>query len=219
MGDYSQHNYISARKRLVQQLREEGIQDELVLSAMEKIPRHLFMEQSNHYRAYEDTALPIEFGQTISQPYIVAQMTSALCRGKKLQAVLEIGTGSGYQAAVLSQIAEKVYTVERIEALAKQAAIRFEALGFNNIQVIYGDGYQGWVKAAPYPAIIVTAAPPEIPDPLLNQLDEGGRMVIPVGELGDQQLILVTRIQNHFHQKPLERVRFVPMVSSLDNRH
>jgi len=211
----TEYQYLIARKRLVEHLRQVGILDELVLAAIEKVPRHLFMEAGARYRAYEDTALAIECGQTISQPYIVAQMTSVLCRGSRLSSVLEIGTGSGYQAAILSLVADTVYTIERIEVLARQAKHRFEALGFNNIQVRYGDGYQGWPESAPYPAMIVTAAPTEVPQTLLDQLAEGGRMIIPVGALGFQELMLITRHQDRFDRKLLEEVRFVPLLPGI----
>lgn len=212
MSSNSSSKHTKDRAKLVQQLRKEGIQDELVLQAIEAVPRHLFMEPDARYKAYENTALPIQCGQTISQPYIVAKMTAALCRGQRLSSVLEIGTGSGYQAAILSKLADTVYSVERIEALATLAKSRFEALGFPNIQVIYGDGYQGWPNAAPYPAIIVTAAVEEIPQALLDQLAEGGRMVIPVGSRGIQDLILIIRKNDRFIQKSLEGVVFVPFL-------
>lgn len=204
--------YTQARKQLTEYLRQGGIVNQAVLEAIEAVPRHIFMDPTLWDRAYEDTALPIECDQTISQPYIVAQMTSALCEKGRLSSVLEIGTGSGYQAAILSRLADIVYTIERVEALAIQARSRFEALGFSNIQVIYGDGYQGWIESAPYPAIIVTAAPERLPKRLLAQLIIGGRMVIPVGELGSQHLVLITRLENGFQHLFLEAVRFVPLL-------
>lgn len=210
LNDSSKH--INERAKLVQQLRKAGIQDELVLQAMQTVPRHLFLEPGSRDKAYENTALPIECGQTISQPYIVAKMTAALCRGQRLSSVLEIGTGSGYQAAILSLVADKVYTIERIESLATTAINRFETLGFSNIQVIYGDGYDGFEQASPYSGIIVTAAAEEIPKVLMEQLADGGRMVIPVGGRGAQDLMLVIRKGDNYIQKSIEGVIFVPFL-------
>lgn len=212
---HENNRYLQARKVLVNHLREKGIRDEQVLNAVLEVPRHLFIAPPMRYRAYEDTPLPIENDQTISQPYIVAQMTSILCQGKRLKCVLEIGTGSGYQAAILSRVADIVYTVERIESLARQAEQRFQALGLNNIRVRYADGYLGWPEFAPYPAIIVTAAPEQVPKSLLEQLEEGGRMVIPVGEFDMQSLMLIRRRHDRFEETLLEGVRFVPLLPGI----
>lgn len=200
------------RNRLIQRLREEGIQDTKVLEAMREMPRHIFVDEALSSRAYEDTALPIGFGQTLSQPYIVARMTEILREGGGLQKVLEIGTGSGYQTAILARLAGLVYTVERIRSLLLQAQMRFNRLGFTNIRTKCADGSWGWPACGPYQGILVTAAPKEIPETLLKQLTIGGRMVIPLGEAGVQSLTVVTRTSQGFEKKALEQVSFVPLV-------
>ena len=200
-----------ARERMVQRLREQGIQSDAVLDAINRIPRHIFMDEALASRAYEDTALPIGFGQTISQPYIVARMTEALLQGEQLTKVLEVGTGSGYQAAILSQLVRQVYSVERIEALIKLARSRFMALGIRNIRMKHTDGHWGWEDYGPYEGILVTAAPSEVPTELLLQLAEGGRMVIPVGGSDRQRLKLITRNGSSFDVEELEDVSFVPL--------
>jgi len=207
--------YQIARQNLVAHLRSFGIRDQSVLNAFGKVPRHLFIDKALRSEAYKDIPLPIGDGQTISQPYIVAQMTSVLCQGTRLRNVLEIGTGSGYQAAILSYVVDNVYSVERIQHLALTAKKRLVDLDLQSIQIKYGDGYQGWPEYGPYDGIIVTAAPDEVPEALLNQLAEGGRLVIPVGELDNQQLLMVIRSNNHFHKTLLELVRFVPLLPGI----
>lgn len=201
-----------SRDRLVQRLREEGVRDPKVLKAIQKTPRHIFVDEALSSRAYEDTALPIGFGQTLSQPYIVARMTESLLAGGPLQKVLEVGTGSGYQTAILANLAGLVYTVERIKPLLMQAQRRFNRLGITNIRLKCADGFWGWPACGPYQGILVTAAPMEVPQSLLKQLAIGGRMVIPVGAQGAQSLILVTRTSDDFEIETLERVSFVPLV-------
>jgi protein-L-isoaspartate(D-aspartate) O-methyltransferase len=200
------------RERLVQRLREEGIKDERVLEAIGGIPRHLFVDEALASRAYEDTALPIGHGQTISQPYIVALMTHVLLGGGRPKKVLEVGTGSGYQTAVLARLVDDIYSVERIEPLMKQARRRLRELGFRNVQIKLSDGSWGWKEHAPYDGIIVTAAPAEVPPALLEQLAPGGRLVIPVGGAAMQELLLVQNTENGFTQERLELVNFVPLV-------
>ncbi len=192
------------------QIRRRGIADERVLGAMEKVKRHLFVPEDLRHQAYEDYPLSIGYGQTISQPYIVAYMTEA-ARVKPNDKILEIGTGSGYQAAVLAELAKEVYTVEIIRPLADSARSLLEGLGYSNVKVKHGDGYNGWPEFAPYDAIIVTAAPPQAPEKLKKQLKVGGRMVVPVGEFF-QELYLITRTYSGFREERLLPVRFVPMV-------
>jgi protein-L-isoaspartate(D-aspartate) O-methyltransferase len=199
------------KQRMVgQQLQGRGITDARVLDAMRKVKRHLFVPAYLRDAAYEDRPLPIGHGQTISQPYVVAYMTQALRVGPD-DRILEIGTGSGYQAAVLAEIAKEVYSVEILEPLADSARLRLEEMGYENIKVRQGDGYRGWREHAPFDAIIVTAAPPEIPQGLANQLKVGGRMVVPIG-LFYQELYLITRTETGFEKEVLLPVAFVPMV-------
>jgi len=201
------------RDRLIDRLREKNIHNESVLEVMRSTPRHIFVDEAMATRAYEDTALPIGLGQTISQPYIVARMTEALLEGGPLDKVLEIGTGSGYQTALLSRLVKRVYSVERIEALQQQARQRFQELGLRNIRLKYSDGNWGWDDYAPYDGIIVTAAPAKVPKPLFDQLKVGGRLVIPVGEQEDSQhLLIVTRTEEGFDSKTLDLVSFVPLL-------
>lgn len=201
------------RNRLVERLREGGITDSHVLDVLRQIPRHLFMDEAMASRAYEDTALPIGHGQTISQPFIVARMTEVLLQAPAIPSkVLEIGTGSGYQTAVLAQLVDQVYSVERISHLLNQARQRLHSLQLHNIQYRLGDGYQGWDKYAPFDAIIVTAAPEVVPKELLQQLAVGGRMVIPVGKPLQQRLLLITREEDGAHEQMLDWVSFVPLV-------
>jgi protein-L-isoaspartate(D-aspartate) O-methyltransferase len=199
------------RDRLVDRLRGEGITDEAVLEVMRKTPRHLFVDEALASRAYEDTALPIGYNQTISQPYVVAYMTERVTAGSPAK-VLEVGTGSGYQAAILAQLVPSVYTVERVNALIHQARQRFRKLRLNNIRAAHSDGAQGWPEHAPYDAILVTAAADRVPETLLDQLARGGRLVMPVGDGRRQQLILVSRKGNGFEQEKLLAVSFVPLV-------
>lgn len=199
------------RDRLIERLREKGIRNEQVLEVLRCTPRHLFVDEALSSRAYEDTALPIGFNQTISQPYIVARMTEVLLATQP-QKVLEVGTGSGYQAAVLAQLVPKVYTVERILAMVPLARQRFRALGLRNVSLKQSDGTWGWPQQAPFDAILVAAAPAEIPPALLDQLIDGGRMVIPVGAGNSQTLVVITRRGTRFERENLEPVSFVPLV-------
>lgn len=198
------------RKKMVEtQIKARGIKDEKVLAAMEKVERHRFVPERYREVAYEDTPLPIGEGQTISQPYIVGLMTELL-ELKGNEKVLEIGTGSGYQAAILAELARDVYTIEIIKVLAERAEKRLKESGYKNIKVKYGDGYLGWKENAPFDGIIITCAPPYIPKPLLEQLAEGGRMVIPVGDYY-QELKLVRKVHGKIIEKSIAPVRFVPM--------
>lgn len=201
------------RDRLVDRLREKGINDVRVLDAMRIVPRHLFVDEAIATRAYEDTALPIGHGQTISQPYVVARMTEALLHSSDVEQVLEIGSGSGYQAAVLSRLVERVVSVERIGALAEQARARLRALHYRNVEIVHADGEWGWTQGAPYDAIMVTAAPDRVPKQLLSQLGDGGTLVIPVGGRGDtQRLLRIVRDGDETTQDELDLVSFVPFL-------
>ena len=200
------------RRRLIDRLRQQGINNEDVLGAILDTPRHLFIDEALAHRAYEDTALPIGHNQTISQPFIVALMTGLILENANpVKKVLEIGTGCGYQTAVLSQLVDWVFSVERIPALQKEAAERLRQLGYHNVSFLDGDGFLGWESNQPFDGIIVTAAPPEIPPALLEQLAEGGRLVIPVGD-EIQQLRAVTRTPSGYEETRHEAVRFVPML-------
>ena len=202
------------RSRLVARLREKGIKEESVLAAIETTPRHIFIDEAMSHRAYEDTALPIGMGQTISQPYIVARMTEILVDSGIMGNVLEIGTGCGYQTSILSQVSFQVFTIERIEVLQKAAIERFKALELGNITHKHGDGFQGWAEHAPFDAIIVTAAPDNVPPKLVEQLALGGRMVIPVTQpSGDQELLLLEKTEEGMTQVGVESVKFVPLLS------
>jgi protein-L-isoaspartate(D-aspartate) O-methyltransferase len=203
--------YSSLREKMVkEQIVNRGISDRATLNAMKKVPRHLFVPADIKDEAYEDNPLPIGYGQTISQPYIVAYMTE-VSRPSPREKVLEIGTGSGYQAAILAEITDTVYTIEIIPELAKEASDRFKKLGYKNIITRYGDGYKGWPEYSPFDIIIVTAAAEKIPQPLLDQLAENGRLVIPVGEPNAvQELILVVKKNGKTESKRLSLVRFVP---------
>jgi len=191
------------------QIVARGVTHEATLAAMRKVPRHRFVPPSQQMYAYEDEPLPIGQGQTISQPYIVAYMTEAIEPAKGMK-VLEIGTGSGYQAAVLAEIVDEVYTIEIIKELGEQARQILTAMGYKNIHFKIGDGYMGWPAYAPFDAIVVTAAAPEVPPPLVNQLKEGGKMIIPVGNSFSQELILVEKHQGKVIRQSLLPVRFVP---------
>ena len=199
-----------ARDRLIERLRAEGIKDERVLTALASLPRHLFIDEALASRAYEDTALPIGNGQTISQPWVVARMTEALIEHGMPKKVLEIGTGSGYQAAVLATLGLEVYTVERIDELLRLARRRFRNMGLN-LRTKHDDGRLGWPEHAPFDGIIVTAAPPEIPQKLIDQLADGGRMVVPVGT-SYQELLLIEKNDGDIKKRVITAVRFVPMV-------
>ncbi|RMH37223.1 MAG: protein-L-isoaspartate(D-aspartate) O-methyltransferase [Nitrospirae bacterium] len=205
------------RERMVaEQIIGGGITDTAVIEAMRRVPRHRFVPDTVADEAYEDHPLPIGFGQTISQPFIVAYMTQAL-KLKPNDKVLEVGTGSGYQAAVLAEIVSHVYTIEIVEPLAKRAEATLRALGYQNVHVRVGDGYQGWPEEAPFDAIIVTAAPDHVPQPLLDQLAIGGRMILPVGKFV-QELVLIRRTEKGFERTTLLPVAFVPMTGEAEKK-
>jgi len=201
------------RDRLVQRLKDQGIRSRPVLEQIRNVPRHLFVDEALASRAYEDTALPIGHGQTISQPFVVARMTEALLADFDGETVLEIGTGCGYQTAVLAPLVKKIFSVERIPELLRKTRQRLRELNIYNVQFRPGDGWEGWPKYAPYDGIIVAAAAPVLPEKLLEQLAPGGRLVMPVGPPGRQQLIAMTRKDDHFEQVSLGAVSFVPLVS------
>jgi protein-L-isoaspartate(D-aspartate) O-methyltransferase len=204
-------DFAAQRQRMVeQQLKARGIKDQRVLAAMAKVPREEFVPTDERIDAYEDGPLPIDYGQTISQPYIVAFMTEQL-RPKPTDRVLEIGSGSGYQAAILAELVTDVYTIEIIEPLAKSAEATMQRLGYKNVHIKVGDGYQGWPEEAPFDAVIVTCAPENVPQPLIDQLQNGGRMVIPVGERFAQQLYLLEKKNGRLKESATLPVRFVPM--------
>ena len=205
-----------ARDRLATALMEMGIQSELVLDVMRKTPRHFFIDEALASRAYENTALPIGFNQTISQPYIVAKMTEVLVKNKELENVLEIGTGCGYQTVVMAQFAKYVYTVERIDGLLIRARERFQKLNCNNIRTKHSDGNIGWPAHGPYDGIIVAAAPVGVPKALVEQLAMDGRLVIPVGKPGKQKLLLITRTEYDYTEQYIDSVSFVPMLAGVD---
>lgn len=202
-----------SRDRLIKRLEEQGISDRRVLEIMRSTPRHLFIDEALAHRAYEDTALPIGHNQTISQPYVVALMTQAVLAGGRPKKILEIGTGSGYQTAILAQMCEAVFSVERIKPLQEKARARLRMLKLNNVQLKHSDGGFGLVEQAPFDAILCAAAPGIIPQELMDQLAVGGRLVIPVAARDDaQELILVLRTETGYQQQVLEKVRFVPFL-------
>jgi len=216
--DSEDDTYIQLRNSMVtEQIERRGVSNKLVLSAMRKIQRHEFVPDNMKSDAYEDNPLPIGEGQTISQPYIVALMTELLGL-KGGEKVLEIGTGSGYQAAILAEIAKEVYTIEIVRPLADSARERLSRLGYRNVVVKYGDGYKGWKEHAPFDGIIVTAAPDHIPQPLIEQLKVGGRMVIPVGSMF-QELKLITRTEKGITEKNVVPVKFVPMTGEAQKKN
>src|SRR5215472_2482192 len=204
------------RDRLVQRLREQGIANLAVLDRIRNVPRHIFVDEALGSRAYEDTALPIGFGQTISQPYIVARMTEALLEGGPPGGphgnVLEVGTGCGYQTAVLAPLVTHLYTIERIEPLLTRARERLKELGVKNVRFRHGDGSLGWKAHAPYDGILVAAAPLTVPDALLKQLRVGGRLIVPLGPEGEQELIRFTRREQRIERESLGAVAFVPLL-------
>ena len=201
------------RERLIQRLYEEGLSNARVLEVIRRTPRHLFVDEALAHRAYEDTALPIGHNHTISQPYMVGRMTELLLAAGPLDKVLEIGTGSGYQTAVLAQLVERVFSVERIQVLQDRAKERLAELSLRNVVFRWGDGWEGWNALGPYNGIIVTAAAAQVPQALLDQLAPGGRLVIPVGSGDVQQLLLIVREENGFSRHVLDAVRFVPLLN------
>jgi protein-L-isoaspartate(D-aspartate) O-methyltransferase len=202
------------RERLISRLREQGIENQSVLDVMRVTPRHLFLDEALSHRAYEDSSLPIGHQQTLSQPYIVARMTELLLEAGPVDRVLEVGTGSGYQTAILAQLVGRVYSVERIKPLQDQARARLRMLGFNNVHLKHADGGMGWSEKGPFQVIISTAAPEQIPTELLDQLGPDGRLVIPVG-VGQQNLEVVVRTEQGFESTVIEPVRFVPLLSGV----
>ncbi|MEE2982324.1 MAG: protein-L-isoaspartate(D-aspartate) O-methyltransferase [Pseudomonadota bacterium] len=204
-----------ARNRLVEQLRSMGISDEAVLEIMRTTPRHLFVDEALASRAYENTALPIGYGQTISQPYIVAAMTQALYATGTCDKVLEIGAGCGYQSAILAHLANRVFAIERIEALANRLRTRLHELRISNVRVRHGDGYRGWPTNGPFDGILVAAAPVGVPEQLFDQLAPGGRLIIPIGRAGFQDLRLYTKNNGGIDEEILEQVSFVPLLEGV----
>jgi protein-L-isoaspartate(D-aspartate) O-methyltransferase len=205
-------DFATQRQRMVdKQLKFRGIKDERVLAAMAKVPREEFVPADARPGAYDDGPLPIGYDQTISQPYVVAFMTEQL-RPKRSDRVLEVGSGSGYQAAILGELVAEVYTIEIVEPLAKSAEATLQRLGYKNVHIKAGDGYKGWPEEAPFDAIIVTCAPEKVPQPLIDQLKDGGRMVIPVGERFAQQLYLLEKKNGQLKESVTLPVRFVPML-------
>ena len=220
MTGFGQENsYMQERFEMVEtQIQSRGITDTDVLDAFRKVPRHRFVLPGYTHLAYEDSPLPIREGQTISQPYIVAFMTDAL-HLERTDRVLEVGTGSGYQAAILSQLCDSVFTIEIFETLSEKATGVFSDLGYTNIYCKVGDGYHGWEEKAPFDAIIVTCAPKDVPEALKNQLAEGGKMIIPVGENQVQQLVLLQKRNGKIRQKEMLPVRFVPMIDKNNEKY
>jgi protein-L-isoaspartate(D-aspartate) O-methyltransferase len=200
------------RERLIQRQRDSGIANPLVLDQIRNVPRHLFVDEALATRAYEDTALPIGHGQTISQPYVVARMTEALLEGGQPGKVLEIGTGCGYQTAVLAPLVRFVYSIERIAALLERARGRLRELGIRNVHLRHGDGFQGWPAHGPYDGILMAAAPLALPQVLFDQLAPGGRLIAPVGPEGRQQLVRMTKRGDEMHSETLGLVSFVPLL-------
>ncbi len=203
-----------SRTRLVNQLERNGIAHQEVLDAFAAVPRHIFVEEAMAHLAYQDRALPIGHGQTISQPFTVAVMTEALLETRR-DSVLEVGTGSGFQTALLAQLCGKVFTVERVKPLLDRARRRFEALKIRNVHSQLGDGYNGWPEKGPFSGILITAAPRAVPQVLLEQLDVGGRMVVPVGADGNQRLKVIDRTDQGYGERVVDAVRFVPLVKGL----
>lgn len=203
------------RERMVTRLMDQGVENLNVIDVMRRTPRHIFLDEALAHRAYEDTALPIGHGQTLSQPYIVARMTEVLLAGGPLQKVLEIGTGSGFQTAVLAQLVGAVYSVERIRPLQDKARQRLQLLKLYNVKLRHTDGGMGWPEEAGFDGIIATAAPMGVPHALMEQLAVGGRLVIPVGGGEVQDLLLITRTDSGFERQVLEQVRFVPMLGGV----
>ncbi len=203
------------RARMVERVRQQGVCDQQVLDVLNSTPRHIFLDEALAHRAYEDSALPIGHNQTLSQPYIVARMTELLLASGPVSRVLELGTGSGYQTAVLSQLVERVYSVERIRSLQEKARQRFGLLKLHNVHLRHADGGMGWPEKGPFDGILSTAAPRQVPKELMEQLAIGGRLVIPVGGDNDQELIVIIRQNDGYEQQIIEKVRFVPLVKGL----
>ncbi|MFK8030561.1 MAG: protein-L-isoaspartate(D-aspartate) O-methyltransferase [Gammaproteobacteria bacterium] len=203
------------RERLVQRLARQGIHNTAVLDRIRNVPRHLFVDEALATRAYEDTALPIGHGQTISQPFVVAKMTEALLRDGPVNKVLEVGTGCGYQTAVLAPLVRSVYSIERIKPLSERARNLSWQIGIRNVQFCHGDGFEGLPRFQPFDGILVAAAPQEIPQALMGQLGEGGRLVIPVGPSRNQDLVMLTRRGDTFEREVLDKVSFVPLLEGL----
>jgi protein-L-isoaspartate(D-aspartate) O-methyltransferase len=200
------------RDRLVQRLREQGIANLAVLDRIRNVPRHIFVDEALGSRAYEDTALPIGYGQTISQPYIVARMTEALLEAGAVDNVLEVGTGCGYQTAVLAPLVARLYTIERIEPLLVRARERLKELGIRNVRFRHGDGTLGWKAHAPFDGILVAAAPLTVPEALVKQLRVGGRLLVPIGPDGEQELVRLTRREQGVLRESIGAVAFVPLL-------
>ena len=200
------------RDRLVQRLREQGIANLAVLERIRNVPRHIFVDEALGSRAYEDTALPISYGQTISQPYIVARMTEALLEAGAADSILEVGTGCGYQTAVLAPLVARLYTIERIEPLLARARERLKELGIRNVRFRHGDGTLGWKAHAPFDGILVAAAPLTVPEALIRQLRVGGRLLVPIGPEGEQELVRITRREQGVQRESLGAVAFVPLL-------
>lgn len=217
VGGHSGIGMTSARTRdrLVQRLRDQGIHDLRVLERIRAVPRHIFVDEALASRAYEDTALPIGFGQTISQPYIVARMTQALIAGGLPEKVLEVGFGCGYQTTVLAPFAQKIFAIERVEPLVARTRQRLKELEVRNVKLKHGDGMKGWPTQAPFEGIIVAAAPLILPDALVAQLAVGGRLVVPVGPDGQQQLLRITKREAGLQKEMLGPVAFVPLLAGV----
>ncbi len=200
------------RKRLLERLKADGIHNPQVLQAIDTVPRHLFVDEALASRAYEDISLPIGYGQTISQPFVVALMTQALLEDGHPSRVLEVGTGCGYQTAVLACLVDEVFTIERIQELYQQARNRLFDIGLRNVKYRHGDGFLGWEEHAPYDAILAGAAPQEVPQSLLDQLAPGGCLIMPVGESREQKLLKIVNTDGAYEKHELETVRFVPLI-------
>ncbi|OUU73760.1 MAG: protein-L-isoaspartate O-methyltransferase [Methylococcaceae bacterium TMED69] len=205
-----------SRNRLVSKLREMGIKNEKVLDIVAETPRHIFIEEALASKAYENSALPIGYGQTISQPFIVALMTQVLIESGQMRKVLEIGFGSGYQTAILSRVSGQVFGVERLSSLVERAREKIWELKISNIHLRHGDGMMGWEGHSPYDAILVAAAPSFVPEELLNQLSEGGRLIIPIGINENQKLMLYSKTDNEIVEKEIQAVKFVPLLPGIN---
>ena len=203
------------RNKFIDKLKQQGISNISVLNAMGLIPRHIFVEAALKNRAYDDDALPIGFNQTISSPYIVGKMTQLIIESDNMEKVLEIGTGCGYQTAILASLFKQVITIERIKPLYDKSKLLLKNIGFKNIKNIYGDGYEGFTNSAPFDAIIMTAAPKEIPEKLVKQLKPNGRMIIPLDENGSQKLFRIKNTKNGILKKEVDDVLFVPMLKGI----